>query len=66
VTARRGGDYRLTAKQAQALAYADAGLSGRSIARMLGVSAGLIQKRVRRARRLRETQAIADDRRAGG
>lgn len=49
----------MTEKQAQALACADAGLSGYAIARNLGVSAGLIQKRLRKARSLRASQEIA-------
>jgi hypothetical protein len=50
----------MTPKQQQALACNDAGLSGYAIARLLGVSPRLIQERLRRARLLRESQAIKD------
>jgi DNA-directed RNA polymerase specialized sigma24 family protein len=56
---RRRGDYTLTAKQAEALALHDAGLSSAEIARRLGVAANLISNRVRRARLLQQGAAIA-------
>lgn len=57
---RACGDYRLTAKQAEALALADQGLMQGEIARRLGVAPDTIGKRLRRARLLRESQRIAD------
>jgi DNA-binding CsgD family transcriptional regulator len=63
---RKHGEYTLTQKQLTTLRLAQQGLTARQIADISGVHRSTIDKRLRRARQLLESQVIAEGQRHAG